>query len=329
VEVAVTGAVPISEAIEVAGQAWSTRSQQGDLSEASSDRYRQVLNFFGRYCNTLGVTDVQELDRAVCHRWVEAPVSAASPGSRGRAGAPASTGTRRFRLTVLNQAIGVWADHGWIDRHLLHGVHVDQVPQRVPCPLTPAEVQVLRHTGRRSSVDTLSPVVVDLALVGLAHTEIGRLTVADVDTETGSLLVAAGRSRAVPARTLQLDASGLRAMRAHIAALRPVHRKTGATPTFGQLPLAQYPSARFLRGTIQPTSVGQKLYQALRLSTITRPGVTPSSLQDFAANRCYALTNRVEDVAQLLGLASLDNALRTIDPQWQATFGDTIRGHQD
>jgi hypothetical protein len=117
-------------------------------------------------------------------------------------------------------------------------------------------------------------------------------------------------------------------MRAHLTALRPLHRKTGITPTFGELPLAQYPSARYLRGTIQATSVGQKLYQALSLSSITRPGVTPSSLQDYAANRCYALTNRVEDVARLLGLASLDHAMRTIDLAWQDTFGDTIRGQR-
>jgi hypothetical protein len=49
-------------------------------------------------------------------------------------------------------------------------------------------------------------------------------------------------------------------------------------------------------------------------------------MQEYAANRCYALTNRVEDVAALVGMQSLDAAMRLIDPAWQASHAGTIRG---
>ncbi|MDQ3663628.1 MAG: hypothetical protein M3353_03080 [Actinomycetota bacterium] len=48
-------------------------------------------------------------------------------------------------------------------------------------------------------------------------------------------------------------------------------------------------------------------------------------MREFAANRIYALTGRVEDVARLLGLASLDTAARFLDPSWQDRWGPTVR----
>jgi hypothetical protein len=39
----------------------------------------------------------------------------------------------------------------------------------------------------------------------------------------------------------------------------------------------------------------------------------------------FALTGRVEDVAQLLGLASLDRAQRLVDTEWQSAWGDLAR----
>jgi len=75
--------------------------------------------------------------------------------------------------------------------------------------------------------------------------------------------------------------------------------------------------------------VASNLKRALAAAGVDRPGVTAGSLQAFAANACYAMTNRVEDVAQLLGLHSLDRAMAKIDHQWQSEWSEHVRALDD
>jgi hypothetical protein len=58
---------------------------------------------------------------------------------------------------------------------------------------------------------------------------------------------------------------------------------------------------------------------------LTRPGLRPASVREYAANRRYALSERVEDVATFLGLESLDVARGFIDPAWQHLYGKEVR----
>jgi hypothetical protein len=67
------------------------------------------------------------------------------------------------------------------------------------------------------------------------------------------------------------------------------------------------------------------LSRALHRAGITRAGVRPRSVREYAANNTYALTGRVEDVAQLLGLASLDTAAGFLDEDWQDRWGPIVR----
>jgi hypothetical protein len=82
------------------------------------------------------------------------------------------------------------------------------------------------------------------------------------------------------------------------------------------------------RDHVTATAVGQHLYRALRIAGVNRGGLTPGSLVDYGANCQYARTNRVEDVAQLLGLVSLDAAMRYVDTDWQVRFGAHVREQQ-
>ena len=84
-------------------------------------------------------------------------------------------------------------------------------------------------------------------------------------------------------------------------------------------PVLAYPAS-----SVAPT-VSMNLTRALQRAGVTRAGVRPRSVREFAANRTYALTGRVEDVAQLLGLASLDTAAGFLDEDWQYRWGPTVR----
>ena len=75
--------------------------------------------------------------------------------------------------------------------------------------------------------------------------------------------------------------------------------------------------------------MARNLHRALIAAGVSRPGVTAGSLQVFAANACYAVTNRVENVAELLGFHSLDSAMAKIDHQWHSIWADHVRSLDD
>jgi hypothetical protein len=71
--------------------------------------------------------------------------------------------------------------------------------------------------------------------------------------------------------------------------------------------------------------VSVNLSTALARAGVARVGVRPGSVREYAANYAYAVTGRVEDVAELLGLSSLDTAARFVDPAWQDRWGGWVR----
>jgi hypothetical protein len=87
--------------------------------------------------------------------------------------------------------------------------------------------------------------------------------------------------------------------------------------------LTQYPPQ-----SVAPT-VSINLSRAMRRARVLRMGLRPRSVREYAANRVYAQTRRVEAVAQLLGARSLDSAYRFIDPVWQAQWGEAICAAHD
>jgi hypothetical protein len=91
------------------------------------------------------------------------------------------------------------------------------------------------------------------------------------------------------------------------------------------VPLAMHrPFVEYPADSVAPT-VSMNLSRCLSAAGVTRDGVRPRSVREYAANRTYALTGRVEDVAHLLGLASLDTAAGFLDHTWQDGWGPTVR----
>lgn len=320
------GPVALVAAAKEAKREWAGRRAAGLLTERTEALYVRHLDTFLRYAAAGGVHDTDGVTLKLIAGWVNAPISAVSPGSRARAGAPASSATRRGRQGALRQAVTFWAHRGWIDPALIPVRIIHKDPPRLPCPVTPAEAARLRMAGQQSPADTLLPALVAMALAGASSTEIARLTVGDFHPDTGVLQLG-GRGKRVP-RTADLDEHGARVVGAHVRALTKVATKRKLLLDPDVTPLALPTAPRTHRTHVDPTAVGQHMYRALHCAGIKREGVTPGSMQEYAANRCYALTNRVEDVAALLGLKSLDAAMTYIDPAWQQTWADTIRGQQ-
>lgn len=71
-------------------------------------------------------------------------------------------------------------------------------------------------------------------------------------------------------------------------------------------PLTSYPL-----NSVAPT-VSNNLGLALRHARIRRAGVQPKSVREYAANAVYAKTERIEAVAEQLGVPSYDTTARLI-----------------
>ena len=69
----------------------------------------------------------------------------------------------------------MWVDLGWVDASVVPTRQISKNAPLPPCPLTPAEVVELRRAGVHSRVDSLLPVLVELALAGLTQAEIAAL----------------------------------------------------------------------------------------------------------------------------------------------------------
>jgi hypothetical protein len=172
-------------------------------------------------------------------------------------------------------------------------------------------------------VDSLLPVLVELALAGLTQAEIAALPVAAVDGEAGIVLIDGGPD-AGGRNAVLLPTARVKVVR-QVAALERLYGSTGDVFDPASVPLGLHPVPRSVRDRVRPTVVGQHLYRALKLAGITRNGVTPGSMRVYAANAVYACTNRVEDVAAALDIASLDVAFRLIEPTWQTSWAQHVR----
>lgn len=318
--------VSLEVAADAACEAWATQKDAGRLREGSRVLYERQLDTFLRFAAVQGIQTPADLTTNVLRAWINAPISPASPGSRARAGQASSASTRRGRQGVLRRVVAIWAERGWVDPSLMPADTIKKAPALLPRPLTPAEADDLRIGARRSAADSLLPALVALALAGVSGTEIACLKLADWNPATGTLSVRGRAPRGE--RTLRFDDGPSREITTHVAALRRVAGRRDLPRDPAVCPLALPTAPRTHRTHVTVTAVGQHLYRALQVAGLHRPGVVPTSMQDFAANRCYALTNRVEDVAALLGLSSLDTAFRTIDPAWQAQWGEAIRTGQ-
>lgn len=295
---------------------WSVRVHAEEMAIESADRYCRVLKSFARFATARGVTSCLAVSPTTCQDFIFA--------SSAAQGLP-SPSTRSFRLTAVRSAFDALRAAGLVASNPTSCLRVARdAGHPTVCPLTPEEAQRLRVAARTRVTDTLRPAAVTVALAGGSHGDIARAVVADV-ADTQLRLAGYGHST----RWVPLNASDAATLKARVASLRLQWRhlnrawRPSTVPLAMLRPLSSYPIC-----SVAP-SVSTNLSRALHRAGIDRPGVRPRSLREYAANRTYALSNRVEDVAQHLGLVSLDAAARMVDNDWQHRWAEVIRADNE
>ncbi len=199
------------------------------------------------------------------------------------------------------------------------GLRVDQQPSLVsPRPLTPGEALRLFSAGQLFPTDTLRPACVALALTGATHAEVARAVVADADLEAGVVRLGCGTRFE---RTVDLNVAANVSLRARVRSQRLEWRRRKRSWDPELVPLAMHRPVSAYRADVVAPTVSMNLSRAMKRAGVTREGVRPRSFREYAANAVYARTGRVEDVAEVLGIVSLDAAYGLIDWEWQRHWG--------
>lgn len=309
---------PWSLAASCAIDGWSASERQRVSTAGTCARYQRVLEAFVRFAEIHDVANCAGVTASLCSKFVYAPL---------KDGTTPSPSTSRLRLSVLRGAFATWIGASMTSHDPTAGMRVaERGSEHAGCPLSPVEVTRLEACGRASPTDTLRPAAVTLALCGASHAEISMAVVADLD-ESG-LRVCLGRAIGTP-HWAALSPAGQQAMATRLNAQRQAWRRRGEPWDPALVPLGMHRLvSTYPASSVAPT-VSMNLSRALVRAGITRPAVRPRSLREFAANRTYAITRRIEDVATQLGLSSLDTASKFIDPDWQELWANAVRQSVD
>jgi site-specific recombinase XerD len=291
---------------------WASEVRSKSMTPGSAARYQRVLESFERFLAAADVTSLADITPELCHKFLSAPL----PGRH----AP-SPSTARFRLTVVRSAFAAMSTSCVVQQDPTSGLTVRHRPSRlVPRPLTPPEVLRLRAGARLRPRDTIRPACVELALVGLTHTEIAAAVVADLANDARRLGVT-GAS----ARILEIDRTGGPALTLRVQALRRQQRSRRKPVDETTLHLGLHrPLSDYARESIAP-SISSSLSRAIAAAGLHGPDIRPRSLREYAGNAFYARTGDIEETASRLGLKSLDVARSLIDDTWQRAWREVIR----
>lgn len=314
-------------AIATAEEAWLAECRTGGLAPGTAQGYVKNLRAFYGYAQAHEVNFLEGVDQQLCRNWIRAPLSATRPGSRSGGDGLASGSTRRGRQTALRRAAKLWLHLGLLDGNPVPDDVIQMHASVGPSPLTPPEIAQLRLAGRSGTRDTLLPAMIEAALAGASQQSVALLVVTSYDANHGVLRIPG--SRQTLERDLPLTATAVAAMNARVAELADSASRSHPTFDPASTPLLLSPGQGPSRSANPAQLVASNLKRALAAAGLTRKGVTAGSIQAFAANARYAVTHRVEEVAELLGLNSLDRSMAKIDHEWQAAWADHIRALDD
>lgn len=311
------GQIPLDTAISLVVADWRRQNALGGIADLTLDRSERFLGQFAKYASAMGATELGHITPAMCSAFVSAPIAGTSPSTKGKAGQVPSGATQSGRLNVVRVLFMTARLLGLDDRDPTHGIKYPAQVRGDLRPLTPAEVRTLvdvASTGKGTKVATS----LALALAGSGITEMAYVTLGDIDLAKRTVLLY-GRGQRLQGRRNHLDDWATAQIRRRLAALA----KNGHASRDWPLVLPQ-PAATYPPNHVSPQA-SRPFYTLFDRASLAGSGIRPTSISEYAANRAYALTGDIEQVASLMGLASLDSARSLISPTWQQDWAETVR----
>ena len=320
------GAVSLDAAVMVVTDHWVECHIAGAITAFTLHQYSAQVRRFAGYAAACRVTLLAEVDPRLCEDFCRAALAHGQGGAPSRRGQAPATGTQSLRRSALRAMFRTCARLGlWNEDPTRYTTLAGVRRSKALRPLTPNELDAIRHHAVYRPRDTLLPALVALATAGSALSETAYVRVSDIDLVSGTVHLPGMTRKYVP-RQVTLEPWQVDAAATRIDQITAQQRKQGAAAHPDPLMVFERDLA-----ALPPTTVSATQSQAL-LRLLVRAGVnasgqvpaTGSSLQQYAANRIYAIAG-IEAVREALGLRRLDSAAALVDPAWQATWGAVAR----
>jgi integrase len=264
----------------------------GALSSQSTPRFGDLLDRFAAFCAVgHGLVSLAEVTPAIAAEFVAAITGSGQP----------ATATQHLRRSSLRLLFRYARELGIAD----HDPCVDLVlPARsglTARPLTDDEIAVCRSYSLTSLTNTRTPAAWALAESAARSAEIPHIRVRDLDFENGQVWLH-GSPRTVE-RWVPLTEWGLVQLERRVATLDGsdsplVYAANGSAAS------AQAASCMSVTDTL------------VRAGLAGEPDVRPVSVAAWAGRSLLDRTGRIDAVARLLGVRSLDRAARIVAWDW-------------
>lgn len=266
---------------------------RGELETLSRERLVTPWPYFARYVErAFGIRTVGSVTATAAEAWIR---------SLTRTGRPPSTSTMHARRASLRLFYRTLREL----RLATHEPSLDLVlPSRPPKTLralTDLELAACRFVAVASILADRYPPIVALAEAGASTGEIGWLRHVDCDLRGGTVELPGGRKE-YPRRVALTDWG--------VSVLRDAAARAESSDEW----IAVDHGSSY---DIRRTSVTSVLSEVLQRAGVRGPGVEPRSFAAWAGARAFATTGRLECVATVIGLRSLDLAAAMIGYEWR------------
>jgi hypothetical protein len=296
----VPAAVPGTSVADLVAAAVAAWAGAGDRTDQTIARMGEVAARFARRCAAEGTVAAADVGADVCSAFVDAPT---------RTGMPPTAATRHFRRTTLRAVFRTGRDLGIFTGDPTIDIALPPRSGLRARPLTYDEVVLCRTaTFTARATDLRRPAAWALAEATATTAEIPLVTAAHVTEGRDGWIVSLPGTRRTEPRTVTLTGWGATVVERRLAGLE-------GTPG---APLAYSGTAP--AGTSARHAAGCALVAVVldRCGLGLEPDVRPASVRHWRARALLDSGARVEDVAVLLGLRSLDEAAAAVGHDWRA-----------
>jgi integrase len=277
----------------------SRLEQDKVLTDHSFDQLSRLIARFQTYLERgHGVTRLRDVGPEHVRGFLLAP-SATDAG-----GAAPMISTQYLRRSAVRLAFRVARQLGIVQTDPSLDIVLPPRSMLVTRPLSDDEVAVCRSSSLRTLRETRQPAAWSLAEATARSTEIGAITVSDVDIDRHRVWIHGGL-RTAP-RWGELSEWGLRQITRRVHGL-------GRTEDDAPLVYRGRGDSEEGRGASRDA-----IWQVLRRAGLTgEPDVRPSSVAAWVGRRLLDDGHPIDEIARRLGLRSLDQAARFIGWDWR------------
>lgn len=299
-----TQGILLNDAVDTVLRYWL---ETNALTEKSFRKFDDLLHRYARFANNLGAHLLAEQTEALAAQWIQSK-------GRDRSGnivSPA-TATMNTRRSALRKFYRDAEPLKLSESGLAVKTYVAPRPTGLARPLTETEAHKLWLFANDAGPKTRRPVIFAFLLSGVHSSEVGLITVQDVDVANRRVWAHGDTERMKP-RWVTLAEPFFTAVLERLDYLQqwvPEHTKLEA------FQLTQGTSKR-------PTGYSQNraasaCKEAFRMVGLHNdPNVTPSSVSLYAGFRMLRDGERLEVIAQTLGYASLDSCAKALGYNWE------------